>query len=74
MESAKNVIIFEAETGGADSSDGLAFKCDGTEFVFELKIDDEYYPDRIFIGDKRKNPREVPFKLKLRELSRKVEL
>ncbi len=75
MESAdKNVIIFEAETGGADSSDGLAFKCDGTEFVFELKIDDEYYPDRIFIGDKRKNPREVPFKLKPRELSRKVEL
>lgn len=62
----KNVIIFEAETGGTDGSDGLTFKSDGTEFVFELKIDDEYFPDRIFIGDKRKNPREVPFKLKPR--------
>jgi len=60
----KNVLIFEAKTGGADGSDGLSFRCDGTEFVFELKIDDRYYPDRIFIGDKRKNPRDVPFKLK----------
>lgn len=60
----KNVIIFEAKTGGADSCDGLSFRSDGTEFVFDLKIDDGYWSDKIFIGNKRKNPQEVPFKLK----------
>jgi len=61
-----NSIWFAGYTGESDSGDGFDFKSDGVYLTFDIKIDNEYMKNNVFIGEKGKSPREIPFELKSR--------
>jgi len=61
-----NKIWFAGFTGIGDSGDGVDFKSDGVYLTFDIKIDNEYMKDNVFIGGKSKHPQNIPFELKSR--------
>ena len=61
-----NAIWFAGYTGESDSGDGFDFRSDGVYLTFDIKIDNEYMESNVFIGEKGKSPRDMPFELKSR--------
>lgn len=59
-------IWFAGSTGIDDSGDGFDFKSDGLFLTFDIKIDNEYMKSNVYIGEKSKHPRDIPFDLKSR--------
>ena len=59
-------IWFAGSTGIDDSGDGFDFRSDGLFLTFDIKIDNEYMKSNVYIGEKSKHPRDIPFDLKSR--------
>jgi hypothetical protein len=59
-------IWFAGSTGIDDSGDGFDFRSDGLLLTFDIKIDNEYMKSNVYIGEKGKHPRDIPFDLKSR--------
>lgn len=59
-------IWFAGSTGIGDSGDGFDFKSDGLFLTFDIKIDNEYRKSNVYIGEKSKHPRDIPFDLRSR--------
>lgn len=59
-------LWFAGSTGIDDSGDGFDFKSDGLFLTFDIQIDNEYRKSNVYIGEKSKHPRDIPFDLKSR--------
>ncbi len=59
-------IWFAGFTGINDSGDGFDFRSDGLFLTFDIQIDNEYRKSNVYIGEKSKHPRDIPFDLKSR--------
>lgn len=64
VDSARKELAFDFRTSTA--SDGLDIKIDGdqAELEFDLLIDNQKRPQRVFLGRKEQHPAELPLKLK----------